>query len=355
MQCLRTGVPPGAAGQRPGLVPRALRTPGNASGGRGRAERPHRGAGTATRVLAESPAAVAGPSGARLGHEGAYDAVALAAATAGRIWGHPSIWGPTPRAHGPRLMPRRPPGNRAAPLAPAAAAGASAAAAAAADAEFEAFAAAAAGGANVVPLFRRLLSDQLTPVLAYRCLVKENDVAAPSFLLESVVNGDQQGRYSFVGAMPALEVVAKGSRVTVLNHEAGTRRVTDEADPMDVSGAAGCVCWLGGQRRRQRRSGRGARDTPQPLVAGRGAHARPIRPPPPPAPQVPVQLSRNWRPAQVEGLPAVFTGGWVGYAGYDTVRYVYAGAAQAGELASGAVGRRTGGCRRSGQGAAAGR
>jgi len=39
--------------------------------------------------------------------------------------------------------------------------------------------------------------------------------------------------------------------------------------------------------------------------------------------EVPVQLSRNWRPAAVEGLPAVFTGGWVGYAGYDTVRYVY--------------------------------
>jgi hypothetical protein len=32
---------------------------------------------------------------------------------------------------------------------------------------------------------------------------------------------------------------------------------------------------------------------------------------------------RNWRPAKVDGLPEVFTGGWVGYAGYDTVRYVY--------------------------------
>ena len=42
--------------------------------------------------------------------------------------------------------------------------------------------------------------------------------------------------------------------------------------------------------------------------------------------QVVVQLSRNWRPAAVKGLPEVFTGGWVGYAGYDTVRYVYAGA-----------------------------
>jgi hypothetical protein len=45
-------------------------------------------------------------------------------------------------------------------------------------------------------------------------------------------------------------------------------------------------------------------------------------------PQVAVQLSRNWRPANVEGLPEVFTGGWVGYAGYDTVRYVYAGEAR---------------------------
>jgi anthranilate/para-aminobenzoate synthase component I len=35
---------------------------------------------------------------------------------------------------------------------------------------------------------------------------QEDDFGAPSFLFESVVNGDQQGRYSFVGAMPALEV-----------------------------------------------------------------------------------------------------------------------------------------------------
>lgn len=41
--------------------------------------------------------------------------------------------------------------------------------------------------------------------------------------------------------------------------------------------------------------------------------------------QVAVRLSEDWRPAPVEGLPAVFTGGWVGYCGYDTVRYVYSG------------------------------
>lgn len=60
-------------------------------------------------------------------------------------------------------------------------------------------------------------------------------------------------------------------QVTVLNHLTGSRQVSSESDPMDV----------------------------------------------------PVQLSRNWRPAAVEGVPEVFTGGWVGYAGYDTVRYVY--------------------------------
>lgn len=46
-----------------------------------------------------------------------------------------------------------------------------------------------------------------------------------------------------------------------------------------------------------------------------------------PHPQVPEALSRAWRPALLEGLPQVFTGGWVGYAGYDTVRYVYSGKA----------------------------
>jgi anthranilate synthase component 1 len=71
----------------------------------------------------------------------------------------------------------------------------------------------AASGANLVPLYRRIFSDQLTPVQAYRCMVEHGDLESPSFLLESVVNGDQQGRYSFVGAMPALEVVAKGHQV----------------------------------------------------------------------------------------------------------------------------------------------
>lgn len=34
-------------------------------------------------------------------------------------------------------------------------------------------------------------------------------------------------------------------------------------------------------------------------------------------------MSRQWRPAPADGLPEVFSGGWVGFTGYDTVRYTY--------------------------------
>ena len=65
--------------------------------------------------------------------------------------------------------------------------------------EFQEFKRAAAQG-NLVPVYERLFSDQLTPVVAYRCLVGEDDHELPSFLYESVVNGDQTVRPSCVKA-----------------------------------------------------------------------------------------------------------------------------------------------------------
>lgn len=44
---------------------------------------------------------------------------------------------------------------------------------------------------NLIPLHRCIFSDHLSPVLAYRCLVKEDDREAPSFLFESVEPGLQ--------------------------------------------------------------------------------------------------------------------------------------------------------------------
>jgi len=67
---------------------------------------------------------------------------------------------------------------------------------------------------NLVPVYRRLFSDQLTPVLAYRRLVRPDQRTAPSFLFESVVGGERQARYSFMGAQPVAEVIACGRRVS---------------------------------------------------------------------------------------------------------------------------------------------
>jgi hypothetical protein len=65
-----------------------------------------------------------------------------------------------------------------------------------------------------------------------------------------------QGRYSFVGAHPSLEVVAKEELVTVLDHANGTRDEKISEDPL----------------------------------------------------QIPVELSEDWRPATVDGLPNCFCG-----------------------------------------------
>jgi anthranilate synthase component 1 len=55
---------------------------------------------------------------------------------------------------------------------------------------FEA-AARGSGKGNLVPMWECIVSDHLTPVLAYRCLVPEDNVDAPSFLFESVEQGPQ--------------------------------------------------------------------------------------------------------------------------------------------------------------------
>ena len=69
---------------------------------------------------------------------------------------------------------------------------------------------AAAQDANLVPLFQRILSDHLTPVLAYRCLVKEDERTAPSFLFESVINGDQQASDESSASCPKLHTNGAG-------------------------------------------------------------------------------------------------------------------------------------------------
>jgi len=117
---------------------------------------------------------------------------------------------------------------------------------------------------TVVPVYRRLVGDTLTPVSAY-CKIREDDWA---FLFESVVGGERIGRYSFLGSKPFRRFEAYGNRV---REQIGTSAPTEFIH-----------------------------DDPLKLLEERISEYR--------APHLP-ELPR-------------FCGGVVGYAGYDTVRYV---------------------------------
>ncbi|MBL9149042.1 MAG: anthranilate synthase component I [Phycisphaerae bacterium] len=136
------------------------------------------------------------------------------------------------------------------------------------------FDAQAAHGGLVI-LSRRLMSDQLTPVLAYRRLVAADARTAPSFLFESVETTGSVGRYSILGAQPKLQIIAKGADVEVRDHRSGSTSRRNGEDPLTVL---------------------------------RGLAAQDRMPP------------RETLAALK--LPSCFLGGWVGYATYDTVRYL---------------------------------
>ncbi|MCA9109469.1 MAG: chorismate-binding protein, partial [Planctomycetaceae bacterium] len=119
-----------------------------------------------------------------------------------------------------------------------------------------------ANDVRLVPVYRQILSDTLTPVSAYRKLGEEDH----TFLFESVVGGERIGRYSFLGSDPFLQIEARGSDVTIM---------TD------------------GQS-----SGRSVEDPLEELQS----------------------LLDQYPAAHLPELPR-FCGGAVGYAGYDTVRY----------------------------------
>jgi anthranilate synthase component 1 len=112
---------------------------------------------------------------------------------------------------------------------------------------------------TVVPVYRRLVADALTPVSAFAAVRRPG----ACFLFESVVGGERVGRYSFVGAGPVARFAARGHAVRI----DGT--AADHPDPLKA-----LEDWLAGLR---------------------GPH--------------------------LPDLPR-FTGGAVGYAGYDAVRYI---------------------------------
>src|SRR5437763_645417 len=64
---------------------------------------------------------------------------------------------------------------------------------------------------RLVPIYRQLVGDTLTPVTAFR---KIQDVDW-SFLFESVVGGERLGRYSFLGSGPFLRFQAWDRQVRI--------------------------------------------------------------------------------------------------------------------------------------------
>src|SRR5919109_1002969 len=76
--------------------------------------------------------------------------------------------------------------------------------------DFESFSKLAAV-ADYVPVYRRVLSDVLTPVSAFHKI----DDGGPACLFESVIGGEKVGRYSFLAAEPFMVLHAQDRDVTV--------------------------------------------------------------------------------------------------------------------------------------------
>ena len=66
---------------------------------------------------------------------------------------------------------------------------------------------------QLVPVYRRLLGDALTPVSAFHKI----DAGPTACLFESVIGGEKVGRYSFLAVQPFLQIEARGLQVTVLS------------------------------------------------------------------------------------------------------------------------------------------
>lgn len=77
---------------------------------------------------------------------------------------------------------------------------------------------------TVVPVWRELLGDLITPVAAFARLCEDRDHA---FLFESVERGERWSRWSFVGRDPVATMISRGGAVEVRG-EPGVRVPTDK-------------------------------------------------------------------------------------------------------------------------------
>lgn len=126
---------------------------------------------------------------------------------------------------------------------------------------------------QLVPVYRRLLSDSLTPVSAFR-LVDDGESAA--CLFESVIGGEKVGRYSFIAVGPRCRITAHGEQFQI--------------EPCPKSATKNTVT------KAEKSIDRDPLERLWNAVSGKSVADLPELPP--------------------------LTGGAIGYAGYDVVRYV---------------------------------
>jgi anthranilate synthase component 1 len=121
-----------------------------------------------------------------------------------------------------------------------------------------------AQSATVVPVYRRIFADSLTPLSAFARI----DAGSDGCLFESVIGGEKVGRYSFLGAEPFLRFEARGRQVTISRSDV-VFETFESDDPLTEL----------------------------------------------------EQRMATFQPARLDDLPP-FTSGAIGYAAYDSVRYV---------------------------------
>lgn len=117
---------------------------------------------------------------------------------------------------------------------------------------------------NLVPVYREILADFETPLSAFTKI----DRGSHSFLLESVEGGESLARYSFLGSAPSLVFSSKGRRITLTEGRISRNFITKD-DPIE-------------ELRR---------------------------------------ILNGFKFVKVKGLPR-FSGGLVGFLGYDMVRFL---------------------------------
>ena len=116
---------------------------------------------------------------------------------------------------------------------------------------------------DIVPVFYELLTDSCTPIYIFNALKNSEN----AFILESVDNKNQWGRYSFIGVSPKAEIKIENGEAVLVN---GTEEKTEKVNnPIDYI----------------------------------------------------TNYMSKYKSPKFPNFPK-FTGGLVGYFGYDTIRYV---------------------------------